>query len=250
MGFSLGSFGSDASAESRPLPASLSLTSVMRNVYLWMSLALIVCFGVAALLGSAMQRAIVAGDASFFMFNPIVPIVGIIGYLVLAFALQPVIMRSSIGVGATLFLVFAAVFGFMISSIFVVYGGRDIALAFATTAGMFGVMSVIGYTTKTDLSRFGNILFMALIGIIIGSLLNLLFQSEAIYWIITYVAVIVFAGLTAYDTQWIKNSAGSFVQAGDVSGAARLALIGAFHLFLDFMNLFLMLLRIFGASRD
>jgi len=151
---------------------------------------------------------------------------------------------------AMLGLLFAAVFGFMISTIFIVYDMRDIFLAFATTAGMFGVMSVIGFTTKTDLSKFRNVLFMALIGIIIGSLLNLLLRSEAIYWIITYISVIVFAGLTAYDTQWIKNSAGSMVAAGDSSGAARLSLIGAFHLFLDFMNLFLTLLRIFGGSRD
>jgi len=221
----------------------------MRNVYAWMALALVVCFGVAILVGNQASAALARGDASHFLLSPVSFIVGIVAYLILAFALQPVIMRASVGVGAALFLGFAAVFGFMISTIFVVYDMRDIFLAFATTAGMFGVMSVIGFTTKTDLSRFRNILFMALIGIIIGSLLNLLLRSEAIYWIITYIAVIVFAGLTAYDTQWIKNSAGSLVQAGDVTGAARLALIGAFHLFLDFMNLFLTLLRIFG-SRD
>ncbi|MCC7209219.1 MAG: Bax inhibitor-1/YccA family protein [Anaerolineae bacterium] len=247
MGFS---FGTGSSVESRPLPAGLSLGSVMRNVYAWMALALVVCFGVALLIGNAASAAIARGEFDFFLLNPVAFIVGIVAYLILAFALQPVIMRASVGVGAALFLFFAAVFGYMISTIFVVYDMRDIFLAFATTAGMFGVMSVIGFTTKTDLSRFANILFMALIGIIIGSLLNLLLRSEAIYWIITYISVIVFAGLTAYDTQWIKNSAGSMVAAGDVSGAARLALIGAFHLFLDFMNLFLTLLRIFGSSRD
>lgn len=247
MGFS---FGTGSSVESRPLPAGLSLAGIMRNVYAWMALALVVCFGVAILVGNAANAAIARQDYEFFLLNPVAFIVGIVAYLILAFALQPVIMRASVGVGAALFLIFAGVFGYMISTIFVVYDMRDIFLAFATTAGMFGAMSVIGFTTKTDLSKFRNILFMALIGIILGSLLNLLLRSEAIYWIITYISVIVFAGLTAYDTQWIKNSAGSMVAAGDTGGAARLSLIGAFHLFLDFMNLFLTLLRIFGGSRD
>jgi FtsH-binding integral membrane protein len=141
------------------------------------------------------------------------------------------------------------VFGLLISSIWLVYSQQSIYSAFITTAAMFGVMSIIGYTTRIDLSKFGVILFMGLIGLIIASLVNLFLQNPLIYWVLTYFGVALFCGLTAYDTQWIKRNAASVAYQGNGQAAARVALVGAFHLFMDFVNLFLFLLRIFGNRR-
>jgi hypothetical protein len=138
----------------------------------------------------------------------------------------------------------------MVSSIFVVYSTVSIEWTFLATAGMFGVMALIGYTTKLDLSRFGAILLLALIGILVASLVNFFLHSEALYWIVTYAGVAIFCGLTAYDMQWIKRQAASISGSGSEVAIERVALIGAFHLFLDFVNLFLFLLRIFGRGRS
>ena len=116
---------------------------------------------------------------------------------------------------------------------------------------MFGIMSIIGFTTKVNLAKFGPILFMALIGLIVGTLVNIFFLPGQtwLYWGLTYLGVIVFAGLVAYDTQWISRNAATIAEKGDEQAAGKIALIGAFRLFLDFVNLFLYLLRIFGRSR-
>jgi hypothetical protein len=117
---------------------------------------------------------------------------------------------------------------------------------------MFGAMSIFGYTTKVDLSRFRNLLFMALIGLIIASVVNLIFfagGNNLLYWLVNYAGVVIFVGLTAYDTQWIKNYAGRVSTSGDADMGQRVALVGAFHLFLDFVNLFLFLLNILGGGR-
>src|SRR5262249_36266856 len=149
----------------------------------------------------------------------------------------------------TLYLIFTAIFGLLISTIFVAYSSTQIWSAFAATAGMFGVMSLIGFTTKLDLSKLGAILFMGLIGIIIASIVNIFLHNAAIYCIVTYAAVVIFCGFRAYDTQWIRRNASSVAVSGDASAAGRVALLGAFRLFLDFVNLFLNLLRIFGGRR-
>jgi hypothetical protein len=221
----------------------------MRQVYLWLTIGLAVGFGVAFVVGQAANQALVSGNAeSFILFNPVVMIVSLIVYVIMSFALYPVVMRASPSVGAMFYLAFTAVFGFMISSIFIVYELGTIFGAFVAAAGMFGAMTVIGYTTKTDLSKLGSILTMALIGLVLASLVNLFLRSEAIYWIISYAGVLIFAGLTAYDTQWIKNNAAQIAASGDGVAAQRIALVGAFHLFMDFVNLFLFLLRILGSG--
>jgi len=241
--------------ESRPLPLGLDMNRIMRQVYTWLAVGLLVGFGVAYFVGTSAANAVANAttieqlQAAVPLLNPMVMIISLIAYIVLAFALQPIIMRADPTVGAVAYLGFTALFGFMISTIFLQYEMGTIAAAFITTAGMFGVMTFLGYTTKIDLSRFGSILLMALIGLLIGSVVNLLLRSEAIYWIITYAGVLIFAGLTAYDTQWIKNTAAQVAVSGDGTMAQRIALIGAFHLFMDFVNLFLYLLRIFG-NRD
>jgi len=228
----------------------IDLGAVMRQVYLWLAVGLSIGFGVAFALGRALLNAEATGVATGvagLVLNPAAIIVSLLVYIVIGFAFYPVVRRAPIGVGAVLYMLFAAIFGFFISTIFLYYSVQEIALAFATTAGMFLVMSVIGFVTRADLSKLGMILFMALIGLIIASVVNIFLASGTLYWIITYAGVVIFCGLIAYDTQWIKRSAAQV--AGSTQSEERLALIGAFKLFLDFINLFMFLLRIFGRDR-
>jgi hypothetical protein len=133
------------------------------------------------------------------------------------------------------------------SCIFIVYTASSIASTFFVTAGTFAVMSIYGYTTKTDLSKWGNILFMGLIGLIISSIANYFMQSETLYWITSYAGVLIFVGLTAYDTQKIKNM--NIIGNEGSDDDHKEAIMGALTLYLDFINLFLYLLRIFGRRR-
>ena len=242
-------FNSDLSG-SASLPSQINLSDIMRRVYSWVCAGLVVCFGVSYFVG----QTVLAGQNEAligFFTNPFVYIAAIILYFVVAFALYPVIQRTSVAVGTVMYLLFTALFGFMISTLLVTYSIKSIATAFVTAAAMFGIMSIIGYTTKVDLSKFGPVLFMALIGIIVGTLVNIFFLPGALwlYWGLTYLGVIVFAGLVAYDTQWIARNAATIAAKGDEQAAGKIALIGAFRLFLDFVNLFLYLLRIFGRGR-
>ena len=221
----------------------------MRQVYLWLAIGLLVAFGVA--LGLGLQLTLGNPLVVEMMLNPFIVFGSIIAYIILGFAFYPIVSRTSPSVGAVLYLVFTALFGFMISTIFITYSITSIWTAFLTTAGMFGVMSLIGYTTRMDLSKLGAVFLMALVGIIIASVVNFFLQSALLYWIVSIGGVIIFSGLMAYDTQWIKRQALA-VSAGSGAGsdmAHQVALIGAFRLFLDFVNLFLSLLRIFGRNR-
>jgi len=224
----------------------LDFAAIMRQVYLWLAAGLAVCFGEAYLLSQA------APDSALgqLIFNPVAIIVAVIAYLGLGFGFYPIVRRASPAIGGLLFFVFALVFGFLISSVFIVYTTATITTAFVTTAAMFGIMSIIGFTTKLDLSRFGALFMTALIGLIVGSVVNIFLQSPILYWVITYLGVIIFTGLIAFDTQWIKRNAMSVAPTGDGTAASRVALIGAFRLLLDFVNLFLYLLRIFGSGRN
>ena len=149
--------------------------------------------------------------------------------------------------GTFFFLLYAAINGLTLSFIFLRYTGQSITRVFFITSGTFAAMSAYGFFTKRDLSSWGNILFMGLIGIIIASIVNFFLKSTMLYWIISYVGVAVFIGLTAYDTQRIKKMYLSFQEGAEFS--KRLAILGALHLYLDFINLFLFLLRIFGRRR-
>ena len=144
------------------------------------------------------------------------------------------------------FWVFAALMGASLSSIFLVYTGTSITRVFFITAGTFGAMSIYGYTTKRDLTRLGSFLMMGLIGIIIASIVNIFMKSSMMYFVISIIGVLVFVGLTAYDTQKIKNMYLAS-DSGEVMG--KKAVMGALTLYLDFINLFLMLLRLFGQRR-
>lgn len=146
------------------------------------------------------------------------------------------------------FLIYSVIMGISLSFIFLAYTHGMIFQVFFISAAMFGTMAVLGYTTKTDLTKLGNILIMALIGIVIAGLVNMFMRSDALGYAISFIAVIVFTGLTAYDVQKLKNI-GANVEGGSES-AAKLSILGALTLYLDFINLFLALLRIFGGRRN
>ena len=147
-----------------------------------------------------------------------------------------------------LFVLYSIVNGATLSVIFMAYTMSSIASVFFITAGLFGVMAFIGYTTKTDLTSIGKILFMALIGIILATIVNLFVGSSMLNMIVSYIGVVIFTGLTAYDSQKIKNMLYNADSMDE--GMQKIALLGSLTLYLDFINLFLMLLRIFGGNRD
>lgn len=168
-----------------------------------------------------------------------------IGEIVLVIAITGAINRLSNLTASALFYLFSIVNGLMLAPIFKVYTNETISTTFFVTAGTFAAMSVYGFFTSNDLSKFGSILFMALVGLIIASVVNWFMHSQTLMWIITYAGVLIFVGLTAWDTQQLKNMA----MMTDDSNIGKLATIGALNLYLDFINLFLYLLRIFG-NRD
>lgn len=210
--------------------------SVMKKVYVKMTLALIVS-AIAALWGAANYGIFASGVVRWGL---------IIGEFALVFGISGAINRLSAGTATALFYLFAVVNGLMLSSIFLVYSMAAIIKTFFITAATFGAMSVYGYFTSKDLSRMGSFLFMALIGLVIASLVNFFLRSSGLDWIISIVGVLIFIGLTAWDTQQIKNMAQSMYGAS----ANKLATLGALTLYLDFINLFIYLLRIFGGNRD
>jgi FtsH-binding integral membrane protein len=229
-------------------PRALDFNAILRLVYVWLTIGLAVGFGTAFVLGQYTLSQLSAGLVPFTL-NPVAYIVAIIAYLIVGFGFYPIVQRVSPTAGGLLFIVFAAIFGLMVSTIFLAYSIEKIAIAFVTTAVMFFVMSVIGFATKLDLTRFGSILLMALIGIIVALVVNIFLNSPALYYGISILGVLVFSGLTAYDTQWIKQNAQSVAASGTSQAIGRIALVGAFRLFLDFINLFLFLLRLLGGNR-
>jgi FtsH-binding integral membrane protein len=170
----------------------------------------------------------------------------LLGSLGLVMFLSFRIQRMSVSAARTSFLAYAALIGVTFGSLFIVYTAASIAQVFFITAATFGAMSLWGYTTRTDLSKFGSFLFMGLIGVVIASIVGLFWHSTMLQWVISVVGVIVFTGLTAYDTQWIKES---YVANDDGTVMGRKAIFGALKLYLDFINLFLMLLRLLGNRR-
>ncbi|AAZ40978.1 putative transport protein [Candidatus Blochmanniella pennsylvanica str. BPEN] len=172
----------------------------------------------------------------------------IIGQLALVFVLSGMVTRLSGSLATTLFMLYSMLTGLTLSSVFILYTTSSISSAFVVTSGMFGAMTLYGYTTKRDLSSFGNLLFMALIGIVLASMVNLWLKNTALMWLITYIGVIIFVGLTAYDTQKLK-SIGASLSIDNQDQFRKYSIIGALTLYLDFINLFLMIVRIFGNRR-
>lgn len=181
------------------------------------------------------------------IFNPATLIILFIAELALVFTVSAAVNKISASAATALFLLYAALNGVTLSAIFLVYTHAAIMGAFVTSAATFGAMSVYGFTTRRDLSRYGSLLFMGLIGVVIASVVSMFWHNTMLDVLINYVGVFVFIGLTAYDTQKLRSIA---VQtSGSVAMSARYAIVGALTLYLDFINLFLFLLRILGDRR-
>ena len=183
----------------------------------------------------------------FFANNRGVLIFMFIGQILLVGSLAGWINKMSSQIAMLIFIIYAVLTGFIFSTLFLVYTSGSLATTFLITGGMFAVMSIYGWTTGKDLTKFGSLLFMLLIGLILASIINIFLGSTMLYWIATYVGIFIFTGLIAYDTQKLKNM-GAYVQEG-TEEHRKGAIMGALSLYLDFINLFLMLLRIFGSRR-
>ncbi|WNN45724.1 MULTISPECIES: Bax inhibitor-1/YccA family protein [Winslowiella] len=222
--------------------AGTGLQTYMAQVYGWMTCGLLLTAFVAWFAANtpSVMQLVFANQITFFGL--------IIVQLVLVFVLSGMVHKMSGAVATALFMLYSALTGLTMASIFLVYTYSSIASTFFIAAGMFGAMSFWGYTTKRDLSGMGNMLFMALIGIVLATLVNFWLKSTALMWAVTYIGVVVFVGLTAYDTQKLKNI-GEGINVDDKENLRRFSIMGALTLYLDFINLFLMLLRIFGNRR-
>jgi len=218
--------------EYRTIPVAQS--GVMRGVYGWMGLGLAVTAFVSLLTISspALLQAILGNRILFYAL--------ILAELGLVVGISGAINRISASTATMLFLVYAALNGVTMSTIFVAYTSSSIASTFLITSGMFGAMSLYGYLTKSDLTSWGSFLFMGLVGVVIASVVNMFLQSSMLYWVLSFCGVIVFTGLTAYDTQKIKQLGAS---------GRKGAILGALTLYLDFINMFLIMLRLFGNRR-
>lgn len=221
---------------------STAFPALMRKVFVWMTLALAItgltAYGVAT--SPTILSLIFSSKVTFFGL--------IIAEFALVFAISGAINRLSLSTATLLFILYSIINGATLSTIFFAFSVATIGKVFFITAGTFGAMALVGYTTKTDLTSMGKLLFMALLGIIIASVVNMFVASSGLDLILSYVGVLVFVGLTAYDTQKIKQMCQAAPDAGETT--QKLALIGALSLYLDFINLFLYLLRIFGNNRD
>ena len=217
--------------------------TLMGKGYLWMTLALAVTGLTSLYVASSpgLVQSIFASRGTFWLL--------VIAELALVFILSARIMKMSFSTAGIMFALYSVLNGVTMSFIFIAYTSTSIATAFFVTAGMFAAMSFIGFVTKKDLSSFGSFFTMALIGLIIASVVNIFLNSSVMYWIITYVGVLLFVGLTAYDTQKIKQM---LIEYGDEvnDSTQKLALIGSLSLYLDFINLFLYILRLFGNNKE
>jgi len=214
---------------------------VVNQVFVWMSLGLALTAGTAfATAGSQTMTQLVFGNL-FVFFGLIIAELGLV------IGISKAINRLSLAAATGLFFLYSALNGITLASIFMVYSLGSIGGVFLITAGTFGAMSLYGLTTKRDLTKIGSLAFMGLIGIIIAGLVNLFLQSSMLSLIVSVIGLVIFIGLTAYDTQKIKEMA---AMTTDGESEGKVAVLGALSLYLDFINLFLILLRLFGNSDD
>ncbi|MBR1469614.1 MAG: Bax inhibitor-1/YccA family protein [Prevotella sp.] len=224
------------------LGMSAAFPVLMRKVYVWMAMALaitgITAYGVAS--SPALVQLIYSSKVTFFGL--------IIAELALVFWVSARIDRLSLTKATLLFILYSVINGATLASIFFNFSSAVITKTFFITAGTFGAMAVYGYFTKSDLSSWGRLLIMAVLGLIIASIVNIFLRSSLMEFIISGIGVLVFVGLTAYDSQKIKQMLIMQTDLGET--AQKIALMGALSLYLDFINLFLYLLRIFGRGND
>ena len=227
----------DMTAEEQ-LSVSKAFPALMRKVYVWMTLALVITGFTAYTVATS------PGILQLIFGNSVVLWGLIIAELVLVLGISGAINRLSLTMATLMFVLYSVINGVTLSSVFLAYTMSSVSTVFFITAGTFATMALVGYTTKTDLSSMGTILFMALIGLIIATVVNVFLKSSGLDMILSYVGVLIFVGLTAWDSQKIKVM---LLQASDTGETAqKIALLGALTLYLDFINLFLYLLRIFG----
>lgn len=230
--------------KSGAVPA-VNMQSVMRMVYVWMMMGL----GISALVAW-----FVASNESMWpiVYNPATMIISFIGIIGIAIAIPFGMKRRWLNPTAAIviFMVFAGLMGLTLSSVFLVYELGTIWSALLTTTALFATMSVFGFTTKMDLMKWGTYLFIGMIGLLVVSVINWFLGSDGLTWLISLFGVVLFTAMTAYDTQKIKRMAESFEVQNDNNLAIKVSVYGALELYLDFINLFLYLLRLFGSSRD
>lgn len=219
--------------------AGSRVQTYMSHVYGWMTVGLLLTALVAWFASSNMALIQLLSKGMWVL---------LIAELALVFVISGMINRLSGAAATTLFMLYSVLNGCTFSIYFKIYTSSSIASVFFITAGMFGALAFYGYTTKRDLSGFGRFLFMGLIGLVIASLVNMFMHSEPLMWAVTYIGVFVFAGLTAYDTQKLKEL-GDGLPQDDQNIFRRYVILGALQLYLDFINLFIMLLRIFADRR-
>jgi FtsH-binding integral membrane protein len=215
---------------------------VISQVYLLMTIGLMITAVVAATIAGNPQWML-----SIFGASPFLMIGLFVGQIALVVVLSAAITKLSPVVATALFVLYSALNGVTMSIIFMIYTDASIVSTFLITGATFGVMSFIGLVTKRDLTKLGGLLFMALIGFAIASVVNLFLKSTGLYWVLTFAGILIFVGLVAWDTQRIKQMAAMGLASG--RSQASIAVMGALRLYLDFINLFLLLLRIFGRRR-
>jgi FtsH-binding integral membrane protein len=217
-----------------------SIAKFFNVVYAWMAVGLAVTAAVAWFASQSPQlmKIVYGSKGGYAVFG--------LGAVVIAWSVQGAANRISANVATSLFLLYAAIIGMLICGIFVVYPAKTLFSAFVVTGGTFAGMSIYGYVTKRDLSRMGSILIMCVWGLFIASMVNIFVASNAMSWVITYAVLFVFIGLTAYDTQKLREIALAHGDNPDL--APRFAIVGSLHLYLDFINIFLSILRIMGRK--
>jgi len=219
----------------------LEQRSFIVKVYGWMAFALAIT-AITAMLTVSVPALITTIVYNRFLFFGL-----LIGELVLVGYLSAAVQKMTVATATAIFVGYSALNGLTLSIVFLVFTAESIASTFFITAGTFAVISVYGYVTKRDLTSVGNLCLTGLIGVIIASVVNLFFHNEAIYWVTTYMGILVFVGLTAYDTQKIKSM--NIIGNEGTEEDRKEAIMGALALYLDFINLFLLLLRLFGRRK-
>jgi FtsH-binding integral membrane protein len=217
-------------------------TVFLAKVFNWMAVGLGITGVVAFFTAQTGLAGMIVGSPLFFIL--------IVAELGLVFYLSARISKIQASTASSLFVGYSVLNGLTFSVIFLAYTGSSIAGTFIITAGMFGAMAVYGLVTKRDLSGWGSFLFMGLIGIILASIVNIFLKNSSLYWVISLIGVFVFTALTAYDVQKIKRIGEEGIMTQGEDAVAKGSIMGALTLYLDFINLFLMLLRFFGGSRD
>lgn len=220
---------------------AVGVGSLMKSVYMWMTIALGVT-GIAALYIVQSEQLLYSIATNQVLFWGL-----IIAEVVLVMLISAKIHTFQFSTSLMLFLLYSVINGVTLSLVIAMFTKESVASTFFVTAGTFGVMSLIGYFTKKDLSKLGGILFMLLIGLVIATIVNIFLANSTMYWVITYAGVLIFIGLTIYDTNKIKKLL--WQHDGDGETGQKIALMGALILYLDFINLFLYLLRFLGDRR-